>query len=55
MGRILWTPSNGQIRDANLTRFDPRPYAEVYAASLRDPGAFWAGVWNFAGVIGSTG
>ena len=60
----IWTPSLFRIADANLTRFmafaagrgaPAGDYDALYRWSLADPAAFWAALFDFAGVIADRG
>ncbi|MEI7459395.1 MAG: acetoacetate--CoA ligase [Pirellula sp.] len=64
--RILWSPNESTISQANITRFSDtfrsrldisfgNSYAELHAASLRHPGEFWRSVWDYCGIIGDPG
>ena len=56
MDAPLWSPSPERIARANLTRFGGgRPYAELYAWSVREPLEFWNAMWDFAGIVGQKG
>jgi acetoacetyl-CoA synthetase len=60
----FWIPSPDAIAASNMRAFFARvrashssapaidaPYADWHAWSVREPEAFWAGVWEFGGVI----
>jgi len=59
----LWTPSEGNIKNANMTRFIEfvngrfgkkfRNYDDLYQWSVDSIPDFWAAVWDFAGVKAS--
>ncbi len=57
----LWTPSDDRRREARLTRFRDRvgheltSFDELHRWSIDEREAFWAAVWDFAGVVGSRG
>src|SRR5713226_3942243 len=61
----LWVPSEARRRAANLTRFidlvnrkhglQVRSYRELWEWSVAEIPAFWAAVWDFAGVVASRG
>ncbi|HXV39482.1 MAG TPA: acetoacetate--CoA ligase [Steroidobacteraceae bacterium] len=60
----IWTPSLFRIADANLTRFmafaagrgaPAGDYDALHRWSLADPAAFWAALFDFAGVIADRG
>ncbi|MGB9429964.1 MAG: acetoacetate--CoA ligase [Gammaproteobacteria bacterium] len=63
MTQPLWTPSQGVIERANMTRFlehvqrqcDPhvQSYAALYRWSIEHPERFWPQVWAFCGVKAS--
>ena len=65
MTEPLWTPSPARIQAANITRFmwllrmerDPWiwAYGDLHRVSIESPKAFWRGVWEFGGVIGTPG
>lgn len=60
MRKPLWEPSPEVREKANLTRFmalinqkyglDLSSYQQLYAWSVRDIPAFWAAMWEFAGI-----
>lgn len=59
----LWTPSEERKRSANITRFieeinqkhqlNLRSYADLYQWSIENIPAFWAAMWDFAGIKAS--
>jgi len=61
----LWLPGVRRIQEANINRFmqlirserarGVRDYQSLYRFSIDSPKAFWRAVWEFGGVIGSTG
>lgn len=60
----IWSPSLFRIADANLTRFmafavgrgaPSSDYAALYRWSIAEPAAFWAALFDFAGVIADRG
>lgn len=63
MGKLLWTPSEAQIQDSNMYRFmagvnrkyktNFTTYPELWQWSVDNIAAFWAEMWEFAGVIAS--
>ncbi|HEX6131932.1 MAG TPA: acetoacetate--CoA ligase [Actinomycetota bacterium] len=63
-GRVLWTPSDAQVHDANVTRYAERlaatdgltfdGYADLWSWSVRDLEAFWGSIWDFFDVRAST-
>ena len=65
MSDPLWLPGAQRLREANINRFmqlirmerDPGvvDYQSLYRFSIDSPKAFWRAVWEFAGVIGTTG
>jgi acetoacetyl-CoA synthetase len=65
MKKPIWTPSEDRIRNANMTRFIEfvnrkqgkcfRTYDELYRWSIGNIPDFWAGMWEFAGIIASHG
>lgn len=58
---ILWTPGDEAFSETAMARFalkmgfDPRAYDALHRWSISDPGAFWAALWDFAGVVGEKG
>ncbi len=65
MDQPLWRPSAERIASAQLTAFARRmaqqhaaplpDYAALHRWSLQERERFWAGVWEFCGVIGERG
>ncbi len=54
-GDVLWSPPE-DTREVALVRFGAgRPYKELYAESIADPGTFWSKLWDFCGVVGDKG
>ena len=63
MKEPIWTPSPERVEDANMTRFlafvNDRHgtrftgYDDLYRWSVTDIPAFWAAMWDFAGIIAS--
>lgn len=63
MGKILWTPSQERIRQANMTRFIDfvnrkyslhlQSYWPLYNWSIENLPDFWAAMWDFADIISS--
>jgi acetoacetyl-CoA synthetase len=61
----LWSPSEEQVRNANLTRFIEyvngkhgkkfKTYLELYQWSIEDIPSFWARLWEFVGIKASRG
>jgi acetoacetyl-CoA synthetase len=61
MGKLLWTPSQARIRDANITRFiefvnrkyslQLKSYWPLYNWSVNNLSDFWAAMWEFADII----
>jgi len=60
----IWTPSLFRIADANLTRFmsfagsrgaPDTDYPALYQWSIEQPAAFWAALFEFAGVVAERG
>lgn len=62
----LWTPSEIDVQDANITRFADffrttyvplmgHRYQDLHAASIRYPGDFWRAVWEFCEIQGEKG
>lgn len=58
---VLWRPSADAFTESAMARFareqgfDPRDYDSLHCWSVVDKGAFWGGLWDFAGVIGDRG
>ena len=61
MSDVLWTPSERDRTGSALARFarefgfDPDDYGALHRWSISNPGAFWSGLWDFAGIIGDKG
>jgi len=63
MKKLLWTPSEERIREANMTRFIEfvngrhkkhfADYSALYDWSVTDIPSFWAAAWEFLGIIAS--
>ncbi|MDV6235806.1 acetoacetate--CoA ligase [Leptospira ellisii] len=63
MQQELWAPSSDRISASNLNRYQTflkeskrtnfSDYEQLRAWSVRDVGAFWESIWEFAGVIHS--
>ncbi len=60
--RPLWTPDRDKAAHTNLARFGAAAgidivaeggYERLHRWSVQDPGAFWAAVWDFCGVVAS--
>ena len=61
----LWTPSAERVAHANITRFaqgvmpqagrDLSGYDALWQWSIEDIEPFWRAMWDFGGVIASTG
>ena len=61
----LWTPTADRIAGVQLTAFAKAwgkadlaaaaDYRGLHAASIEDPGGFWAAVWDFCGIVGDKG
>ncbi len=60
--RPLWTPDRDKAAHTNLARFSAAAgidivaeggYERLHRWSVQDPGAFWAAVWDFCGVVAS--
>ena len=60
--RPLWTPDRDKAAHTNLARFGAAAgidivaeggYERLHRWSVHDPGAFWAAVWDFCGVVAS--
>ena len=51
----VWTPSEDQVQNANLTKFiaqsPVRDYLALYRWSIEKPEEFWVAVWRFCGVV----
>lgn len=58
---IMWRPSELQIKDAHLTKFQTKiehisgqtfeDYASLHDYSTREPEQFWSEVWDYCGII----
>ncbi len=57
--KILWRPTDEQVREANLTRFIERvsargnqvtDYESLYRWSIESPAKFWSAFWEFSGI-----
>ncbi|MGA2461683.1 MAG: acetoacetate--CoA ligase [Candidatus Bathyarchaeia archaeon] len=65
MGKLLWTPSEERIKQANMVRFvdfvnktyslQIQDYWQLYQWSIERIPDFWAAVWEFADVKASQG
>src|SRR5579883_1291787 len=66
MNDVLWAPTGASARDTNIARFrrlvrdrfggpPDDSYAALHQWTLDHRGAFWAAVWDFAGVVGDPG
>ena len=63
MRKPLWTPSEKQIKNANMTRFigfvngrfgkSIKTYDELYQWSISSIPDFWAAVWDFTEIKAS--
>ena len=63
MDKLLWEPTEEQIRNANMTKFmdfvneryghEFGSYFELYDWSINDIPAFWASIWDFAEIKAS--
>ncbi|OGA39326.1 MAG: acetoacetate--CoA ligase [Betaproteobacteria bacterium RIFCSPLOWO2_12_FULL_68_19] len=61
--KVLWTPSEEAVEQAQLTQFarqvvrkrhlDLNSYPEFYQWSIEHPEDFWSDVWEFCGLIAS--
>lgn len=61
---VLWHPSNQRIEQANITQFikelrqsgvlQQDTYDALYCWSVESPELFWAGVWDWCGMIAAT-
>ncbi|UCG03894.1 MAG: acetoacetate--CoA ligase [Candidatus Heimdallarchaeota archaeon] len=61
--KVLWTPSEEQIKQANMTKFmeyvnskynlDLTTYHQLYAWSIEKLSDFWATMWDYGGIIAS--
>src|SRR5689334_22298772 len=64
MAELLWTPSPDRVAATHLTRFTAlaaaragrtfHGYDDLYAWSIAEPAAFWAAMWDFAGLRSPT-
>jgi acetoacetyl-CoA synthetase len=65
MDNPLWQPDETRKSGTNLARFmrwasdsfgqQLPTYRDLHAFSVSDPGRFWAGIWDYCGVIGDKG
>ncbi len=65
MKKPLWTPSEGRIKNANMTRFIEfvnrkhgksfKVYDDLYRWSIESIPEFWATLWEFLGIKASRG
>jgi acetoacetyl-CoA synthetase len=65
MDKPLWQPDETRKPGTNLARFmcwaserferQLATYRDLHAFSVADPGRFWAGIWDYCGVIGDKG
>ncbi len=65
MTQALWSPSAERVKNASISRFiklirqqhDPAvlDYQSLHRFSIESPKAFWRAIWEFGGVIGSSG
>jgi len=63
--RLLWSPSEDDVENANITRFiefvsekrgiEFSGYFDLYDWSVSDIPAFWSDIWEFANVVASVG
>jgi len=63
MGKLLWSPSEERIKQANTTRFidfvnkkyglEINSYAQLYDWSIENIPDFWAAMWEFGGINAS--
>ena len=63
--KLLWTPDEAHLATHPLTVFAETVapesggrragYEALHAWSIDNPGAFWSGVWDFGGVVGTKG
>jgi acetoacetyl-CoA synthetase len=63
MSKLLWEPSEAQIKQSNMYRFmavvnqkynqDFKEYGPLYEWSIENIADFWATMWEFAGIINS--
>jgi len=63
MSKLLWKPSEVQIKQSNMYRFmavvnqkynqDFKEYGPLYEWSIENIADFWATMWEFAGIINS--
>src|SRR5881398_1195466 len=61
--RPLWTPSEEQVKEANLTHFISlvnrkysagiQSYRELYRWSIEKVADFWSAIWDYAGMVSS--
>ena len=65
MSKVLWTPNNEQIENANMTRFIEKvneqyglalaSYDELYKWSIDNIPDFWKVMWEFGDIVHSEG
>src|SRR5262245_17682542 len=65
MNEPLWTPSQSRVSQSRLSAFTDwmgsragktfADYKDLHDYSVNAPGEFWAGLWDFTGVIGEKG
>ncbi len=65
MKKALWTPTDKQIAEANITRLMKRvntkyvtdidSFGQLHQWSIDNPEAFWNELWGFASIIGDKG
>ncbi|MFX1282762.1 MAG: acetoacetate--CoA ligase [Promethearchaeota archaeon] len=63
MSKLLWAPSEEQIKQANITLFtefvnnkynlDLTSYHQLYNWSIKNVQDFWASMWDYGGIISS--
>ena len=63
MGKLLWQPSEAQIKNANMTNFiefinkkyglSIKDYLELYNWSIDQSPNFWAAMWEYGSIIAS--
>ena len=63
MSKLLWKPSDDQIKQTNMFHFlnvvnekyrlDLKDYASLYKWSIENIAAFWETMWAFADIIAS--
>jgi acetoacetyl-CoA synthetase len=64
-GAVLWEPDEKTVHHARVTHFmnwlaarhtlDPGGYEDLWRWSVRQPGPFWAAVWDYFDVLGDRG